>query len=159
MGAGGSLSVLSGRRRRPVRFAIAVLRRQLAGVDEVLELLLVLIRVAVGLVAKDTPLLDEIFECRLRIARRAEAKLAGRLRRRKGAAPAQQIYELNKTPSPANNPVKQLSTNYFVVMVNSEIDAGILEFLLRNEFEKRGIVADFEYGIYDCSSERMVYGD
>jgi len=72
---------------------------------------------------------------------------------------AQQIYEINRTPSPANNPVKQLSTNYFVVMVNSEIDAGILEFLLRNEFEKRGIVADFEYGVYDCSSERMVYGD
>lgn len=72
---------------------------------------------------------------------------------------ANQIFQINKTPSPANNPVKQLSTNYFVVMVNSEIDATLLEFLLRNEFEKRGIAADFEYGVYDCSSERMVYGD
>ena len=41
---------------------------------------------------------------------------------------AQQIYEINKTPSPANNPIRQLSTNYFVVMVNSEIDASLLEF-------------------------------
>jgi two-component system phosphate regulon sensor histidine kinase PhoR len=72
---------------------------------------------------------------------------------------AHQIFDINNTPSPANNPVKQLSTNYFVVMVNSEIDTNLLEFLLRNEFEKRGIIADFEYGVYDCSSERMVYGD
>jgi two-component system, OmpR family, phosphate regulon sensor histidine kinase PhoR len=72
---------------------------------------------------------------------------------------AQQIYDINKTPSPANNPVKQLSTNYFVVMVNGEIDASLLEFLLRSEFEKRSLGADFEYGIYDCSSERMVYGN
>ena len=72
---------------------------------------------------------------------------------------AQQIFEIKNTPSPAVNPVKQVSTNYFIVMVNSEIDASLLEFLLRNEFEKRSIRADFEYGVYDCSSERMVYGD
>ena len=72
---------------------------------------------------------------------------------------AHQIFDMNKTPSPATNPVKQLSTNYFVVMVNSEIDVNLLEFLLRNEFEMRGIIADFEYGVFDCSSERMVYGD
>lgn len=72
---------------------------------------------------------------------------------------AHQIFNINQTPSPSNNPVKQLSTNYFVVMVNSEIDASLLEYLLRNEFERRGIIADFEYGVYDCSSERMVYGN
>jgi two-component system phosphate regulon sensor histidine kinase PhoR len=72
---------------------------------------------------------------------------------------AQQIFELNKTPSPANNSVKQLTTNYFIVIVNSQIDASMLEFLLRSEFEKRSIQVDFEYGIYDCSSERMVYGN
>jgi two-component system phosphate regulon sensor histidine kinase PhoR len=72
---------------------------------------------------------------------------------------AYQIFDINKTPSPANNPVKQLSTNYFVVMVNSEIDATLLEYLLKNEFEKRGIIADFEYGVYDCSSEKMAYGN
>jgi two-component system phosphate regulon sensor histidine kinase PhoR len=72
---------------------------------------------------------------------------------------AQQIFELNKTPSPANNPVKQLSTNYFIVIINSQIDASMLEFLLRTEFERRNIQVDFEYGIYDCSHERMVYGN
>jgi two-component system phosphate regulon sensor histidine kinase PhoR len=72
---------------------------------------------------------------------------------------AHQIFEINKTPSPVNNPVKQLSTNYFVVVVNSEIDASMLEFLLRTEFERRNIEADFEYGIYDCSNECMNYGN
>jgi len=72
---------------------------------------------------------------------------------------AQQIFEINQTPSPAVNPVKQLSTNYFVVMVNSEVKPGLLEFLLRTEFEKRNVIADFEYGVFDCTSECMVYGD
>lgn len=72
---------------------------------------------------------------------------------------AQQIYSLKDTPSPANNPVRQLSTNYFVVMVNSEVNAELLEFLLRTEFERRNIIADFEYGIYDCLNQKMVYGN
>lgn len=71
---------------------------------------------------------------------------------------AQQFFELQNTPPPANNPVEQLSTNYFVVMLNSDINPSMLEFLLRTEFEKRNIKADFEYGIYDCSQECMVYG-
>lgn len=72
---------------------------------------------------------------------------------------AHQIFEISNTPSPTNNPVKQLSTNYFVVIVNSDIDASTLEFLLRTEFERRNIQADFEYGIYDCTSEKLVYGN
>jgi two-component system, OmpR family, phosphate regulon sensor histidine kinase PhoR len=72
---------------------------------------------------------------------------------------ANQIFDINNTPSPAMNPVKQISTNYFIVMVNGEVDASLLEFLLRSEFEKRSIKVDFEYGIYDCTSEKMKYGD
>jgi two-component system phosphate regulon sensor histidine kinase PhoR len=72
---------------------------------------------------------------------------------------AQRIFEMNHTPSPAVNPVKQVSTNYFVVMVNSEVDASLLESLLRIEFEKRNIIVDFEYGVFDCSSQRMLYGN
>lgn len=72
---------------------------------------------------------------------------------------AHQIFNINNTPSPAMNPVKQVSTNYFVVMVNGEVDASLLEFLLRSEFEKRNIKVDFEYGVYDCNSEKMKYGD
>lgn len=72
---------------------------------------------------------------------------------------ANQIYDINKMPAPDANPVKQVSTNYFIVTVHGDVDAGLLEFLLRTEFEKRNINADFEYGVYDCSSEKMKYGD
>ncbi|MDX1630095.1 MAG: HAMP domain-containing sensor histidine kinase [Fulvivirga sp.] len=71
---------------------------------------------------------------------------------------ATQFFEINQAAVPANNPIKQLSTNYYVVMINNEIDANLLEFLLTTEFEKRNISADFEYGIYDCTSDKMVYG-
>lgn len=70
---------------------------------------------------------------------------------------AQQIFDINDTPSPANNPVRQVSTNYFIVMVNGELHSDLLEFLLKTEFEKRNIRTNFEYGIYDCASEKMVY--
>lgn len=72
---------------------------------------------------------------------------------------ASQIFEINQTPSPANNPVTQVSTNYFVVSVNSPLNPTLLEFLLTTEFERRNITADFEYGIYDCIDKCMVGGN
>lgn len=35
----------------------------------------------------------------------------------------------------------------------------MLEFLLKNEFEKRNITIDFEYGVYNCETGKMVYGN
>lgn len=72
---------------------------------------------------------------------------------------ANKIIEISKTPSAANNPVKQQSTNYFVVLVNSPIDSNLLEFLLVTEFEKRNITTNFEYGIYDCTEKCMSGGN
>jgi two-component system, OmpR family, phosphate regulon sensor histidine kinase PhoR len=72
---------------------------------------------------------------------------------------ANKIIEINKTPSAANNPVNQLSTNYFVVPVNGPIDSNLLEFLLVTEFEKRNVTLDFEYGIYDCVKKCMAGGN
>jgi two-component system phosphate regulon sensor histidine kinase PhoR len=71
---------------------------------------------------------------------------------------AQKIFEINKTPAPTSNIITQVSTNYFVVLVNGPIDAGVLEFLLRTEFQKRNI-SDFEYGIYNCVDKCMVGGN
>lgn len=63
---------------------------------------------------------------------------------------ANKIVEINKTPSPANNPVTQVSTNYFVVTINGTVDTNLLAFLLETEFEKRNVTTDFEYAVYDC---------
>jgi len=61
-------------------------------------------------------------------------------------------------PSTAN-PVRQLSSNYFVVDVNSEIDANILEHYLKIEFDRLSIHTDFEYAIYNCNTDMMEYGN
>ncbi|MEJ7586033.1 MAG: HAMP domain-containing sensor histidine kinase [Ferruginibacter sp.] len=59
---------------------------------------------------------------------------------------------------PLTNPIQQLSGNYYVVNVRNDFDARILEFYLTNTFIKRGIGIDYEYAIYDCETDDMVYG-
>ena len=72
---------------------------------------------------------------------------------------AAQIFKINNTPSPSNNPVEQLSTKYFIVNINAPINNNLLEYLLITEFEKRNITSDFEYGVYDCINKCMVGGN
>lgn len=56
------------------------------------------------------------------------------------------------------NIINQLSSDYFVVNVNDHINANVLDYYLQNEFHKLNINLDFEYGIYDCGSDQMMYG-
>jgi two-component system phosphate regulon sensor histidine kinase PhoR len=60
---------------------------------------------------------------------------------------------------PNQSPVNQVSSNYYVVNVNSEIDANLLEYYLRQEFERLNLRLDYEYAIYDCGTDHMVYGN
>ena len=60
---------------------------------------------------------------------------------------------------PEENLVKQISSNYYVVNVNSVIDANMLEFFLKSDLAKRKIHTDFEYAIYDCQQNKMMYGN
>jgi two-component system, OmpR family, phosphate regulon sensor histidine kinase PhoR len=72
---------------------------------------------------------------------------------------ATKIYQFNHTMPSTPNPVRQLSSNYFVVDVNSEIDANILEHYLKTEFERYNIQTNYEYGIYNCETDVMEYGN
>jgi two-component system, OmpR family, phosphate regulon sensor histidine kinase PhoR len=72
---------------------------------------------------------------------------------------AEKISRLNNTALPYGNPVRQLTSNYFVVDVNTVIDANVLEYYLKLEFEKMNIRTDYEYAIYDCHTDRMEYGN
>jgi two-component system phosphate regulon sensor histidine kinase PhoR len=72
---------------------------------------------------------------------------------------AERISEYNQMDFPVANPVKQISSDYYIVNIREVIDANILELYLRNEFGEMNIQTDYEYAIYDCSSERMVYGE
>ena len=69
------------------------------------------------------------------------------------------IYRDNKTELPASNLIKKVSENYFIINVNDVFENQILEHYLVTEFEKVKLDLDFEYAIYDCTSESMVYGN
>lgn len=71
----------------------------------------------------------------------------------------EKIYRDNKSELPITNPIKKVSENYFIVNVNDVFENQILEEYLKIEFEKVKLELDFEYAIYDCSSDEMVYGN
>ncbi len=69
------------------------------------------------------------------------------------------VCEVTGVDVPTNDPIDQISPNYFVVRTNSKIDLPSLEYHLIAELQKREIKQDFEYGVYDCQTEKMVYGN
>ncbi|WP_423129166.1 sensor histidine kinase [Gaoshiqia sp. Z1-71] len=77
---------------------------------------------------------------------------------------ARHLHEYNaKTLGYPNNhdisaAVDQISNNYYVVNVNDVINPGLLEHFLIKEFKNNNIELEFEYAIYDCENNQMVYG-
>ncbi|WP_250630337.1 sensor histidine kinase [Rhodoflexus caldus] len=71
---------------------------------------------------------------------------------------AEQIAAYNKSTLPIADVVNQVASDYFIVNVNDVIDVNILESYLKREFSKRNLQLDFEYGIYDCTTDKMMYG-
>ena len=67
------------------------------------------------------------------------------------------LCEANGKDFPTVHPVEQISGNYFIVRTNDRIDLANLEYLISAEIKKRSISQDFEYGVYDCASDKMVY--
>lgn len=70
---------------------------------------------------------------------------------------AQDLMLLNKDSSDVP-PVRQLSSNYFIVSTNDTLHPYLLESLLESEFRSRNLKTNFEYSIYDCFTDSMVYG-
>ncbi len=71
----------------------------------------------------------------------------------------ERILSITKDPSDLYDAVKQERPNYFAVTINDTIHPYLLESLLKREFTRRGIEDDFEYGIYDCFTDSIVYGN
>jgi two-component system phosphate regulon sensor histidine kinase PhoR len=55
--------------------------------------------------------------------------------------------------------VRQERTNYYVVDINDELHPFYLQNLLNEKFYKYNVNQDFQYGIYDCFSDSIVYGN
>ena len=55
-------------------------------------------------------------------------------------------------------PVRQATSNYFVANLNDTLHPFLLEALLRESFERAALNTDFEYAIYDCFNDSILYG-
>ncbi len=72
---------------------------------------------------------------------------------------AESISEFNKSELPKQNLIQRRSSNFYAVNINSAIDANVLEDYLTQEFQDRSLYTDFEYAVYDCSTNDLVYGN
>jgi two-component system phosphate regulon sensor histidine kinase PhoR len=71
---------------------------------------------------------------------------------------AQEVLKSNSNESKLQlTTVRQLAGDYYVVNVNDEINANVLEFYLKKEFFDANIRSSFSYSIYDCEGDRIVY--
>lgn len=70
----------------------------------------------------------------------------------------ERIQSLNKDSSIIDEPVIQESSNYFVANVNDTLHPYLLESLLKQEFSAGLLQQDFEYVIYDCFNDSIVFG-
>ena len=71
---------------------------------------------------------------------------------------ARKLYEGKDHESSCQNPVQKISNDYYIVNIQNAFEPDVLEFYLRSEFKKMNITTDFEYAVYNCQSDEMVYG-
>jgi two-component system phosphate regulon sensor histidine kinase PhoR len=55
-------------------------------------------------------------------------------------------------------PVQRISSNYYVVEIDHLVDPVALEYVLKTQLNGHDVHTDFEYGIYDCGVDSMMYG-
>ncbi len=71
----------------------------------------------------------------------------------------EKLYKDNLTGLLVSNQVEKVSGKYFTVNVNYEFENTILEHYLISEFQKNNLDVDFEYAVYNCSSDKMAFSN
>ncbi|WP_266367446.1 sensor histidine kinase [Tellurirhabdus rosea] len=71
---------------------------------------------------------------------------------------AEQVARLNRVTLGCDA-VSQLSSDYFIVNTHSPVDPVTLEHFITQSLRQHNLITDFEYGIYSCESNRMIYGN
>lgn len=72
---------------------------------------------------------------------------------------AERMGTYNKIVLPKSGLVQRQSSNYYAVNINSPIDTKILEDYLLEEMEKQALDIEFEYAVFNCNSNELVYGN
>jgi two-component system phosphate regulon sensor histidine kinase PhoR len=71
----------------------------------------------------------------------------------------QQLTTMTKDSSDLYGAVNQIRSNYFYVDINEELNPYHLETLLKRSFYEQNIHQNFQYGIYDCYTASIVFGN
>ncbi len=71
----------------------------------------------------------------------------------------EKIYADNNSSLPITNQIQKVSDNYYIVNVNDVFENNVLEHYLKTEFNKVKLEQDFEYAIYNCGTDDMMYGN
>lgn len=69
------------------------------------------------------------------------------------------IANYDKGTLPEKGLLIREASNFYKVNVNAHIDQSSLLLTLKNEFAKQELVIPFEYGIYDCGTNELVYNE
>lgn len=72
---------------------------------------------------------------------------------------AKKLYQGTNNELPSEKPIQKISNDYYVVNVDNDFEPKVLEYYLKSEFTKFNITTDFEYAMYNCQSDEMVYGN
>lgn len=70
-----------------------------------------------------------------------------------------EVQRLNNDSSNIYEPVKQISSNYYLASTNDTLHPYLLENLLKSAFQDRNLNNDFEYVVYDCFTDSIVFGN
>lgn len=72
---------------------------------------------------------------------------------------ADDIQRINNSDMNLYGNVQQRSSNYFTVEMMDTVHPFLLEQLLKWEFDEKNLREDFQFGIYDCWSDSIIYGN
>lgn len=56
------------------------------------------------------------------------------------------------------SPIQNISNDYYVVNINNDFHPALLEHYLKTEFTRFQINTNYVYALYNCRSDRMIYG-
>lgn len=72
---------------------------------------------------------------------------------------AQEVMSLKEVQVPNYSPVEKITDDYYVVQINVFVEQKILQHYLESAFAEQQLITDFQYGLYDCMSEKVNYQD
>ena len=70
-----------------------------------------------------------------------------------------EVQRLNEDSSDIFEPVKQITSNYFLASTNDTLHPYLLESLLSNEFTESNLKTPFEFVVYDCFTDSIIFGN